>query len=207
MKALIKHLVENNMPEILEKSLLNCHVIGVHSIMLLNSPGKTIRLYVADKNHELYKNVPESGMYMSVAYHPHHCNITIQVTAGILRNDTVEETESGLRLNKFLYNSEITNGKIGFTKTGSCLVSVVRTDCVYANDSISLEADEIHTVSVEKNEVSAWLVFEGKEDANYKPYCLSNADLENQSFDQLYQKPTQDDIIRLLNLSNLYPVS
>lgn len=79
MKELIKHLVNNHLDTIVEKSFLNCHVMGLHSIMLLESPEKTIRLFVSDGNSKLRKNTEENILKgkQTLAFHPHHCNITL----------------------------------------------------------------------------------------------------------------------------------
>ena len=109
MKTLIKHLLENNLEEILSKSLLHCHCLGVHSIILLNSTAKTIRLYVAEKGNELYRNQPSrvsSGLPMAVSFHPHHCNLTIHVVKGILLNWIVKESEIGFEIDKYLYQNQ-----------------------------------------------------------------------------------------------------
>lgn len=60
MNSLIKHLWENNRKEIISKSIKNCHVKGLHSIMLLQSKNKTIRMYISDYNSEL---VNENGFW------------------------------------------------------------------------------------------------------------------------------------------------
>jgi hypothetical protein len=46
-------------------------------------------------------------------------------------------------------------------------------------------------------------VYEGKEDPNYIPYCWTNTDLLNQDHSKLYQKPTQADVLMLLNEAGL----
>ena len=58
MKHLIKHLIDNHMENIISRSLKNCHCTGLHSIMLSESPEKTIRLFISDEKSEMYKNYP-----------------------------------------------------------------------------------------------------------------------------------------------------
>src|SRR6478752_10393471 len=97
MKHLISHLIKNYLEEIVNKSLLHCHCKGLHSIMLLESPGKTIRLFISTPQSEMYKNLPETFNYekatgeslfhskkMSIAFHPHHCNVTLHVINGCI---------------------------------------------------------------------------------------------------------------------------
>src|ERR1700728_4215738 len=86
IKALIKHLVSQNLPIIAAKSKLHCHTRNVHSILLLDSPGQTIRLFIAVPGHELYLNDHDNTHIMSVGFHPHHCNVTLSVVLGEVGN-------------------------------------------------------------------------------------------------------------------------
>ena len=201
MKTLIKHLLTHNLEEIVKKSLLNCHCLGVHSIMLLDCPGKTIRLYVADIGNELYKNEPGEGHKLSIAFHPHHCDLTIEVLRGGLGNWIVEHTGNvaSFVINKYFYHSKIKEDKIGFEQLRSVFLRTKAINWYGTGESFTLKATDIHTVFCDTNKVTAWLVYEGKEDPNYIPYSYSDADLENQSFEGLYTKPNKEDVLRLLD--------
>ncbi len=202
MKALIEHLLHENKAEILSKSLLNCHIKGLHSIMLSECPEKTIRLYIAEHGNELHLNSFNhfKNGEMSVGFHPHHCNITISVIKGNLFNFIVEESENGtLSVDKYLYNSEITKAKIGFSLyEKNVALSRIADFCIPFGKSCYMNATEIHTVYCDPNEVTAWLVFEGKENPNYEPFTYAPINLEAADFSGLYQKPTMDVILGLL---------
>jgi hypothetical protein len=200
MKQLIKHLLQNNLEEILSRSLLNCHVKGLHSIMLSESPAKTIRLYVATPDHELYRNhYSEMDSVMSLAFHAHHCNLTLHCIKGILFNwEVVEDDNGSIELQKYIYHSKITEGDLSFEKIGT---GKLRTTChryVNEGEAVFMKADQIHTVACEKNKLCAWLVYEGKEDKSYKPYCWTHSNVNNIDYSQLYQKPTEKQIMKLL---------
>lgn len=201
MKALIQHFLRSNITEVLSKSLMNCHVKGLHSIMLAEMPGKTIRLYVTSKDHELWKNMRDD---QSVAYHPHHCDLTLHCVFGSLANITVrvggEAGQYGNFLsNKYLYHSAITEGKMGFEHLGMDILSQAKSQVIGLNEHIFMRAHEVHTVFCVKDTVNAWLVYEGKEDPNYKAYCWTSADLTNASSEGLYQKLTAQDLDRLMD--------
>lgn len=190
MKTLINHLLKNNTEEILSKSLKNCHCKGLHSIMLLESPGKTIRLYVAATGNELYKNSPDSKEEMSIGFHPHHCNLTLRVLAGELGNWIVEEKEDGdMVMKKYLYKSKIQFDDFEFSLIDNSArlqtKSIVR---IPSGSSVQLNASEIHTVFSNSKTLTAWLVYEGKEDKRYTPFCWSNSDLTNVTDNSLYEK-------------------
>jgi hypothetical protein len=206
MKALIKHLLCNNINEILSKSFMNCHVIGLHSIMLLESAGKTIRLYITTPDHELWKNefVDLNTMHpipMPLGFHPHHCNLTLHGAYGNFSNWIIREGNkpsylksyecSQIQLRKYSYKSKISAGEIAFDFKGF-------SDMWWANDirkiskgdTVTLLAKNIHTVTVNRGVVAAWFVYEGLEDETYESACYSNANEAeiNKPNPMLYQK-------------------
>lgn len=198
MKTLIRHFLENNSDDVLSKSLLNCHVKGLHSIMLLDSPGKTIRLYITDEDHELNHDA------LNVGYHPHHCDLTLKVVHGTLTNIQVQESDFkrlNFSIDKYLYKSKISKGEMKFDHIGSVYLQHLETNILKMGSSLFMHASDIHTVSVDKGKKCAWLVFEGKEDKNYVPYCYSNSDLNNINDSGLYIKPNNmDQIMDILNI-------
>jgi hypothetical protein len=197
MKALIKHLIANNLKEIVEKSLLNCHVMGLHSIMLLDCPEKRIRLYVADVDHELYGNNDLTSM--TLGFHSHHCNLTLECVKGKFMNLVIEptvKTDSDL-INSYFYESAITNGNMNFTLVGVRNFETVSNKIYHPGESVMMAAREIHTVTCPKGVVCAWLVYEGLEDENYVPLTYSNSDM-NVKNEKLYQKPTLHQVLQLL---------
>lgn len=203
MDHLVKHLWENNRDEIVSKSLLNCHCKGVHSIMLSECPEKTIRLYIAVVGNELYKNLPDNvkdGYEMSVGFHSHHCNITIHCIKGQLLNWLVAPCESGFELTKYKYHSKIKEGELSFENLGYEVLNTISEIRMVAGKSMHMKASDIHSVACLSNEVSAWFVYEGKEAKEYNSFCWSNADMKNQNFEGLYQKPTESEIKNLLEI-------
>ncbi len=209
LKPLIKHLIENNSKEILKKSFLNCHVKGLHSIMLLECPGKTIRLFIAEKDHELYKNDTGLRKPMSLGFHPHHCDLTLHCVKGEFTNIEVQESEipleNSMPIDKYLYQSQILKEKIGFQlvkKTWVQYYAMMPVAADYQNFYF-MKANTLHTVAVQKNKFAAWLVYEGKKDKKYKPYCFSNVDLTKETYENFYQKPDMKTIKGLLKKCGL----
>jgi hypothetical protein len=203
INTFIENLIKNHLEEITEKSLLNCHVDGLHSIMLLDHPEKTIRLYVAMPGNTLYKNTRFTTNLMSLSFHPHHCDLTLQVTRGHLTNWNVKESDTGTEFDKYIYHSQITEGRLGFEYVGKSFLETTKRILISEGGQEFLSADTIHTVACSTDRVTAWLVYEGKEDPNYIPYCWTNTDLLNQDHSKLYQKPTQADVLMLLNEAGL----
>ena len=203
----------SNMDRIVSRSLLNCHCIGLHSIMLLESPGQTIRLYIAEKGNHLYKNSPRFFREgMSIGFHPHHCDLTLHCVAGRFWNwklfgyhsSSDNDVRKELRLRQYIYRSQITDGKQGFELVEErSLMTKGDYELVEAGRSIFLPATELHTVVCDPFEFSAWLVYEGQEDPNYSPVCYSTSLLEKVSTEGLYQQPTSDQVRTLIRKAGL----
>lgn len=205
MKALVKHLIKEHLDRIVDQSLLDCHVLGLHSIMLLDSPEQRIRLFYADHDHQLWKNqLDDLTTKMSVAAHGHHCNVTLLGNTGHILNYTIRSTPNGsLRLNEFKYVSQISNGQGRFKPTGNTKCFSGKRELVSRDDSLYLGSDTIHTVWVRKGETASWFVLEGKENPTPPTLTYSNASLENFDWEQLYNKPTRGEVIHILEKAEL----
>lgn len=210
-KHLLKQIFEQHSEEIVAKSFFDCHCKGLHSIMLLEKPEQTIRLYIADIGNELYKNFlypTENGRIgMSIGFHPHHCDLTLACLKGKLYNWVMEESEPrggfGFFLNKYLYNSKITKGETKFEPLGESVLQTVEWKWIREGEGVSMKANEIHTVACYPDEITTWMVHEGKEDENYIPYCWSNVEVDKQDLSNLYRKPTYDEVKSLLEKCEL----
>jgi hypothetical protein len=204
MKHYIKHIIQNNLQEVVEKSLLNCHIIGLHSIMISDASDRMIRLYIADKGHQLHKNLPinyENGL--SVGFHSHHCDLSLHCIKGKIFNWVVEEADTGFELTKYNYSSKITSDEMGFTNTGKSYLTTTSEVWITEENMLTMGAKQIHTVGCDKDSFNAWLVYQGKEDKTYTSYCWSNANLEKEKGENLYLKPTETQVLELLRKCDL----
>jgi len=204
--GLIKHFWVNNRDVVVKHSVRNCHVRGVDSIMLLNAPGMRIRLFVARPEHELGHNMPYQQTHkpLSVGYHPHHCDITLQVVRGwimnrlfkpLLFNQAVPKVTV---LSSFVYHSKLLGQKPGFQGT---VFGVTHSDydtIVNVGESLELDARDCHTIGAKVGSTPAWLVYEGEEAANYQPICYSDDDLTKFNFDDMYTPMSEWDIHEIL---------
>lgn len=213
MLAGLKHIVRSNIQDIAESSYLNCHTKGVHSFMLVDYPGRSIRVFYATTDHELWRNEDallkvKNGHKMSVGLHPHHRHLTLEVIYGGLKNIIACEdkyTAHPVLLDHFEYESHILDGQMKFIKkrenVGFVLCSNQYLD---KGKSVFLDAGQLHTIAIEKGKACAWLVFEGDEDHGYINQCFSNDDLENASTEGLYIRPTEDETKDYLAQIGLY---
>lgn len=204
MTNLIKHYLLHNLEEVLAKSLMNCHCIGLHSIMLSDVPGRRIRLFIADDNHEMWKNhFTGDDDTMSIGFHAHHCDLTLDVIYGEIINWVITEVspEEAKRpehcrwfdpgiLSIYRYKSAISTGEMSIEDTD--LASIFEGKSykqISYPGAAFMKANEIHTVYVEADKVAAWMVYEGKEDPDYLPYIYSISKPEVLPSGYLYYQP------------------
>jgi hypothetical protein len=159
----------------------NCHVRGLTSIRLIdNKEAGGLRIFIAEPNHELWKNKEGAHPTMSLGYHAHRRDIVLQHIAGStlfnMSANISTEFAGGWSRPLFRYDtgSPIIN-KMNGGKT-SDLMTVRRSKKVYyasdiqttalrhdsANESMALPAEQHHTVYVKPGTVCIWAVHEGR---------------------------------------------
>jgi hypothetical protein len=194
---------------VLARSLVNCHARGVDSIVLAKDP--MVRLFVANAGHELWRNMPDlnagqSVRYgMSVAFHPHHCDLTLTPVYGAIFNLSERKTQrEACRAKEFLfqyrYVSPITSGQPGSfvpVEGNGRLFEIVETQLT---KPLAMRAKERHSMWVPIRTKAAWLVEEGGEDPNYVADCWSNADLTKFDFTGMYRPMHADRLREILAL-------
>lgn len=171
--------MRSQIEELAEKSLVNCHAMGVDSVMLRDVDGDRLRAFVTDAHHTLWLNSGYRGHGLSVAIHPHHCDVTITPVFGEIYNVTVCGRITGPTLKAYRYQSQITgSGRFlrGDEKDDMIGVAFVRS---LLRKPLKMSAKTEHTVFVPHAAKAGWFVHEGAEDAGYSGLCWSNADLEN----------------------------
>jgi hypothetical protein len=178
MLPLIEHFIRTNKEQVMARSLLHCHSPNLHSVMLMEKPGATIRFFFAGAGHRLWQNEPVCKE-QSIAYHPHHCDVTFVRICGHPLNYTmrfhggapIDFTELG----QYRYMSKINgkNGSFEFERWNHAYAS--REPQKITRHGLSLTANDIHTIFVPHGERAAWFVFEGKESDAYAPLCWSRS--------------------------------
>jgi len=181
MKEFIQHCLEDHPDEILKKSIKNCHVAWMHSIMF-DSSGRKIRMFYTDKNHDLWKNLPEYYEdWLSLWFHPHHCNISIVPLVWEILNWTVNTNpEWEIECSEYMFRSHIKSGAWGFEKIGEW-VRLQTKQLLHLNpwQKRFMPADELHSVWVNQWNQAAWIVLEWEESSKNHEQCYSNTDHEN----------------------------
>ena len=186
MNELLRLAFKHNFDNIMNGSLKHCHARGVHSITF---NGSKIRAFIATKDHELY--LDEQGNF-PVAIHDHHCDIRLTHLAGNptnWRSSLFPRTDNAKIYNSFRYQSGILGAKASFEKmkvSGKIVIgSFPHSIGKYSG---YMDATQLHTITVPKNEEAAWLVEEGQEWKDYQPHCYSNKDLTKFDFNGMYER-------------------
>lgn len=209
MKDLIKKYLNENPEVVLNKSLKDCHVKGLNSIMLHDVEGERVRLYYTKEHHELGNLIENTHL----AVHPHHCDLKLVCLVGNFMNSNWKIIKGDVhptvtKWNIWRYKSKISSGDIMFEKIGQTHLESARSYYLTVGDEIKLKAKTLHRVWVAKGTVSAWLVFEGKEDKKYEPLCYTT--LNNNSpieidYSDYYQKfSSLQEILNELTQLGLY---
>jgi len=175
---------------ILEKSIKNCHVKGLHSIVLSEGlDGRLTRVYV----HE-----PEGGLrYGSVglAIHSHKRSLAFDVLGGELCNFTFDivakkECDADTNFDSWIWKSPLlTTDKVGFSnmKHRTVLREIGLGAKYHKDQFFFMNAWDLHTVRCAWHEYTSWLIIEGEIDPGYLPFSYSNEDLSKFSTEGLYQ--------------------
>lgn len=188
---------------IASKSLINCHTVGVDSVVFDDTPGKVVRAFIANENHNLYRNSPWSLETLSVALHAHHCDITLKRIFGEVWNITPVGALSGKRYASYKYQSTITTGHGSFIRGDEGEDILVRLKETQLKRTMNLPAAQVHSIVVLRGKTAAWWVYEGTEDPNYNGMCWSDDDLSNFDFAPLYKPMSVDYLKGVLNMIGL----
>lgn len=200
----LKHLRRTALARIAMTSFLDCHVRGLHSLMLADVPGGVVRMFVATSDHDMYRNTPGNGP-LSIAFHTHDAELTLHVLRGGIGNvtPTADGTNGRCVLKRFRYDSRIKGGAGGFVKVYNNepgQATALRYKWLREGDALYLPADTYHSVAVPFTQFAAWMVYEGAKDPNYDPLVYSDDDLTTFSSEGLYRRPTQKQVADLLDL-------
>ncbi len=215
MNALIAHFLANDRPAILQHSSQNCHVHGLHSIMLQEGYGFGMRLYVVTDDHMLWRNqrhgIPLTSMVSG--FHPHHSNLTLHCIRGeivnkraeILIGESYAEDDYTRKLRRYRFDKSVEDKDVetGFVLEGYDYVRSTKDVVLTAGAFVSMMSKEMHTIHVEQGQTAAWFVYNGQPDSDYVPLLWSNAELHKIENDQLYLPMSAHGLDRLLAIAGL----
>jgi len=204
--AYVVHQLRHNLPEILEKSKKNCHTPCLHSIVLSATPGRMVRMFVAVPGNRLWGNHPDViREEQSLAFHPHHCDLTFVPLKGTLGNWIVRgphqygQHPPMFYGRSYRYVSPITHHGLGsFRFEDEISIQTVEVKEYEPGESFTMHAQAYHTVFTAEHTWTAWMVLEGSEDQDYIPLCWSLRKLHSRDLKGLYQPMCEGELIYLL---------
>lgn len=204
-KEKLFNYIEEAEEEHLMMSVMNCHVIGVDSIVLKkNEDGSLFRVFLCHPNASLFEN-RLNGNY-PIGFHNHKYDLTLSLSFGNVTNLIIKEFPdeplSSIRVDKYSFTSQIENASSFDVKReeGSWYVKIIKELKLVCDTPFFLGHNVFHTIHVPYGERAAWYVQEGKKQksstALYKKYGT------NISRYNLYKK--FDDIQHLKNTVELF---
>lgn len=218
MEELLKHHIGRNDLT----GIRNCHMMGLHSIMLHNEEGNRVRIYVTTSDLNTISNYipPEDDLAgisaterdsyraarcvdMPLGLHGHRTEIRLHTIVGQLYNitaDVVHNRSGSLR--SYLYTSSIdgqgsrrmgpVNGHTAFRAVG------VKCKQIYVGESVVMAPNQLHTVHT--HGLTSWAVFErGEFSSESSSHFFSyNHRIPEQPEEGMYEPMTSDECKALL---------
>ena len=174
-----------NMEEVAKNSLINCHTVGLDSIMFQETEHQSVRLFIARKNHDMWKNT--WGHTYSIGLHPHHRDITIIPLQGTVANVELCREGATEKFHCYNYESPIIGESAGGFKKLEGVYELGLTSKLLKYPTF-MPATMLHSVWVPKGESASWYVIGGKENPHHRGVTYSNDPaLESFDFGKLYQ--------------------
>lgn len=160
MVTTILRMLEEAKDEDLMMSRMNCHIKGLHSIVLKNDSGKLTRLFITTPKHQMWKN-SDIDLVLNLGVHNHRYDLTLTSVHGEAKNivylQAVEKYGVKTKVYRFKDKDDVTF--LGY--------DWIREYSSNPITRIYMHKTELHTVLVQKGETASWLVEEGEEVKDY----------------------------------------
>lgn len=153
---LVKPLIVKNAALIERTAIRNCHVTGLHSFILNETP--KIRLYIADENCALRYPFDPANPYLTIHRHKHN-DLFVRLTDTPIIHHLYKKTPAGITNdNTMSFNlnsySRLDDKGIGMPLGNDYL------DYIESREAVFLHHSALHTVNIIGNGKCAWIVIE-----------------------------------------------
>lgn len=168
----VLNLLQQASDEDLMLSRKNCHIKGLHSIVLYKDKfDRLLRLYLTDRKHQMGNNMKDN-LVINLGVHNHRYDLQLTSVHGKALNITYRITDnrsSNLRADCYKFYDKDTFEKQDrvFLKKGK--VTLI--------DNIFMDKNTPHTVYVPYGNTASWLVQEGFEMRDHT-MLYTNSDLK-----------------------------
>ena len=179
--------------------ITNCHVPGLHSVVLNDTGHGMQRVYYADPTHALWRNDPASNEPWSLAVHGHRQNLTFIGLGGDAQSNVFAFSPHDKGpWHEMEYQSAITDGAGVMVPTGNRAERwYVEQNGLSRGCRIATPHWKQHSVWAPKDQPASWMVLEGPPVLSQSPNCWRNT-LDDINWDDLYQPMTPADILNTL---------
>lgn len=145
-----------------ERSVRNCHVPGLDSIVLFDGDEGMVRFYLAHGGqHGIGRLIGDDG-HFTVGIHNHKYEIAkLPLTGRIYNVRTKVVSSSDFRLHEYGFKSALRGGGMELTDPVERPMEPVRYDRMKPGDYVVMQPEDLHTVTVADTGDVAWLVIEG----------------------------------------------
>lgn len=177
MKNLIKHLLKNDLESLINRSVVNYRVKGLHKIELVPN---VITLFVTTPDHELGSKTT-----------------FVELTENVKTIEAVKNGLMSIQYSKLDYGnaySLIKSSNTGFEIIGGDKLKVKSVSILNSKDTFVVDPNTYHSIEAGKNSIASWLMY-GKlnsEEVFYK----QTADKNFTSY-----KPSKEGLEKLIDLS------
>ena len=150
----------------------NCHVKGLHSIVLSDNDGRLVRFYITSHEHTLFQNSHDGLFDLSLGVHSHKYDLVLTAVKGFdhASNLVYIEDPSGTDVKKYDYSVE--QGAVYIGVSSLCMVSHKKIDIE------TMDSDTLRTVHVPEGMVACWLVEDGIETGSRHAELFSNSEIK-----------------------------
>lgn len=145
--------------ETLNMSRWDCHVKGMHSIVLHKDPdtNQLTRMFMTMPYHPLHENLSTVNRF-SLGVHNHLYDIELIRLVGNPVNVLHEKCSTGVVTKKYNFESVVTNGRGAKDTNNNGIIRLTGYD---EFRTAVLAMDQLHTVYVPKEQRACWIVREG----------------------------------------------
>lgn len=159
---LIKKILDNldTIPDAtLEMSYLNCHMSGLHSVVLNNNMGRLTRMFITETTHQMYRNLGTRAPALGIHDHKYDLTLTSIIGNAINVNFTAEKTQQRLgNIKQWVFEDQ----KPYETMVRDEIIKQSSIEMIDL-DGVFIDKDALHTVYVPQGQRAIWLVEEGEE--------------------------------------------
>ncbi len=201
--ATLRELIRKNAALVVKLSRTNCHVKGLHSLVVdQDDQGRLRRIFFTTPYSEIQERDGEADQAfppLRLSAHDHRYALQLTMLRGTMKHWILRPGGHGvgpaeghkLWTKQFRYQSPLIDGHQGaFRQTGTGTFHLedfrVLSRHSFNGPRVTLPASVIHTVATVGHFV-AWEVQEGRPAKAYKGFAYSNENLEAFPFEQHYQ--------------------